>query len=131
MHAIRCEEFSIVIRHEFKTNGMFDEIRGPVRQLMAATDALSFDHVPVEDEVNEKVFVMREDDEEGEMVKVLYDGDESDDHSDDDSDNGKDKGVKHRKEKESNTTVSNLSTLKSIPLSTSGDTNNKRSIASK
>ena len=141
MHAIRSEEFSSVIRHAFKKHGMFEEIRGPVRQLMAATDAMSLDHVPVEDEVNEKVFVVGEDDEEGEMVKVLYDGDESDDHSDDASDDGKDKGVKHRKEKESNTTVSKgtplflapsvLFTPKSIPLSTSGDTNNKRSIASK
>ena len=140
INAIRSEEFSSVIRHAFKTHGMFEEIRGPVRQLMAATDAQSLDHVPVEDEVNEKVFVMGEDDEEGEMVKVLYDGDESDDHSDDESDNGKDKGVKYRKEKESNKTVSKgtplflapsvLSTPKTIPLSTSGDTNNKRSIAS-
>ena len=40
------------------------------------------------------------------MAKVLYDGVESDDHSNDKSDHGKDKGVKHRKEKESKTTVS-------------------------
>ena len=64
-NAIRSEGFYSVIRHAFKTHGMFEEIRGQVRQLMEATDALSLDHVPVEDEVNGIVFVMREDDEEG------------------------------------------------------------------
>jgi hypothetical protein len=42
----------------FATHGMFHEIRGPVRQLIAATDELSLDDIPTAEEVNDRVFVI-------------------------------------------------------------------------
>jgi hypothetical protein len=62
-------------------NNMFHEIRGPVRQLIAATDELSLDDIPTAEEVNDRVFVIGDVEEEGGMLKVLYDDDDSDDHS--------------------------------------------------
>jgi DDE superfamily endonuclease len=93
MSVIRTDAFSKTIRHAFATDGMFEEIRGPVRQLMAATDELSLEDIPTEEEVNDKVYVMGDDEEEGGMLKVLFDDDDSDDHSDDDSDDGEDKRI--------------------------------------
>jgi hypothetical protein len=93
MSVIRTDVFSKTIRHAFATDCMFEEIRGPVRQLMAATDELSLEDIPMEEEVNDKVFVMGDDEEEGGMLKVLFDDDDSDDHSDDDSDDGDDKRI--------------------------------------
>jgi hypothetical protein len=93
MSVIRTDVFSKTIRHAFATDCMFEEIRGPVRQLMAATDELSLEDIPMEEEVNDKVFVMGDDEEEGGMLKVLFDDDDSDDHSDDDSDDGEDKRI--------------------------------------
>jgi hypothetical protein len=92
MSVIRTDAFSKTIRHAFASDGMFEEIRGPVRQLMAATDELSLEDIPMEEEVNDQVFVMGDDEEEEGMMKVLFD-DDSDDHGDDDSDDGEYKRI--------------------------------------
>jgi hypothetical protein len=92
MSVIRTDAFSKTIRHAFASDGMFEEIRGPVRQLMAATDELSSEDIPMEEEVNDQVFVMGDDEEEEGMMKVLFD-DDSDDHGDDDSDDGEYKRI--------------------------------------
>jgi hypothetical protein len=81
MNVIKANSYSSVIRNAFAKHDMFEKIRGPVRQLIAATDNLYLDFVPTEEEVNDKAFIMRDDEEEGEMSKVLCDDDDSDDHS--------------------------------------------------
>jgi DDE superfamily endonuclease len=64
MNVIRSEANASVIQNAFETHGMFKEIRGPMRQLMAATDQLSIEDVPTAEEGNDKVFVIGDDEEE-------------------------------------------------------------------
>jgi hypothetical protein len=83
MSVIRTDAFSKTIRHAFASDGMFEEIRGPVRKLIAATDEISLEDIPIEEEVNDQVFVIGDDEEEGGMLKALCNDDE-----DSDPDNG-------------------------------------------
>jgi hypothetical protein len=78
MNVVRTDEFSSVIRKAFETHGHFAEMRSAERQLIAATDSLSID-VPQFELENNKVFVMDENDNEGEMLSVLGKNDFSDD----------------------------------------------------
>ena len=87
MNAVRTDEFSSIIRNAFKTHGHFADMRSVERQLIAATDNLSLDVSEFEEE-NNKVFIMDEVDNEGEMLSVLGENDSSDDSSQDGSDDG-------------------------------------------
>jgi hypothetical protein len=82
----RSDDYRSVIQNAFKKHRLFDEIRCPMRQPMAASDNLTLDDVLIEEEGNESE---EDNDQEAKKMKVLHDSDDSDDHSEDESDDGK------------------------------------------
>lgn len=90
INIIRSDDYRSVIQNAFKKHRLIDEIRDPMRQLMAASDNLTLDDVLIEEEGNKS----EEDNyQEVKKMKVLHDSDDSDDHSEDENDDGKTKKV--------------------------------------